>query len=261
MVFKEKSQMKSGGGLLFTAWLLLMAWCLFSNRVSTATVVGNSSLQVVTCKYLIFCSLDKYKLLVPHQVCAFAQKQLIELKSTLVGTLEAWLTLGWTPTVAVPRLSHHRLSSSHAFLYKLLRLGSNLVGEPPMGLPMPVRSRQSWPKRTSMLVPISPKRGIFSMGNANSRNQEKRKGGGGIFKFGKLNSHSLITQCDDMTIWHTFTSNRFLIQMFCTFTVVFLSFYKNRYWPYGTRAYNNIYLSCSRWIVGSSPPRGVLFST
>ena len=68
IVFKEKSQMKSGGGLLFTAWLLLMAWCLFSNRVSTATVVGNGYLQVVTCKYLIFCSLDKYKLLVPHQV-------------------------------------------------------------------------------------------------------------------------------------------------------------------------------------------------
>ena len=62
IVFKEKSQMKSGGGLLFTAWLLLMAWCLFSNRVSTATVVGNGYLQVVTCKYLIFCSLDKYKL-------------------------------------------------------------------------------------------------------------------------------------------------------------------------------------------------------
>ena len=89
--------MKSGGGLLFTAWLLPMAWWLFSNRVSTATVVGNSSLQVVTCKYLIFCSLDKYKLLVPHQVCAFAQKRLIELKSTLVGTLEAWLTLGHAP--------------------------------------------------------------------------------------------------------------------------------------------------------------------
>ena len=85
IVFKEKSQMKSSGGLLFTAWLLLMAWCLFSNRVSTATVVGNGYLQVVTCKYLIFCSLDKYILLVPHQVCAFAQKRLIELKSTLVG--------------------------------------------------------------------------------------------------------------------------------------------------------------------------------
>ena len=85
ILFKEKSQMKLGEGLLFTAWLLLMAWCLFSNRASTATVVGNSSLQVVTCKYLIFWSLDKYKLLVPHQVCAFVQKRLIELKSTLVG--------------------------------------------------------------------------------------------------------------------------------------------------------------------------------
>ena len=73
--------MKSGGGLLFTEWLLLKAWCLFSDRVSTATVVGNSSLQVATCKYHIFCSLDKYKLLVPHQDCAFAQKRLIDLKS------------------------------------------------------------------------------------------------------------------------------------------------------------------------------------
>ena len=122
--------MKSGGGLLLTAWLLLMAWCLFSNRVSTATVMGNGYLQVVTCKYLIFCSLDKYKLLVPHQVCAFAQKRLIELKSTLVGGA----------------------------------------------------------------------RGFFSMGNANSRNQEK--GVVFIFNFGKLNSQSLITQGDDMTYIH-----------------------------------------------------------
>ena len=143
IVFKEKSQMKSGGGLLFTAWLLLMAWCLFSNRVSTATVVGNGYLRVVTCKYLTFCSLDKYKLLVPHEVCAFAQKRLIELKSTLVGAPEAWLTLGHAPLNShrccpSPRLSHHWSSSSHAFLYKLLGLGSNLVGEPPMGLPVPV---------------------------------------------------------------------------------------------------------------------------
>ena len=86
IVFKEKSQMESGGGLLFTAWLLLMAWCLLkTGYLQHWTVVGNSSLQVVTCKYLIFCSLDKYKLLVPHQVCAFAQKRLIELRSTLVG--------------------------------------------------------------------------------------------------------------------------------------------------------------------------------
>ena len=83
--------------MLFTAWLLLMAWCLFSNRVSTTTVVGNGYLQMVTCQNLIFCSLDKYKLLVPHQVCAFAQKRLFELKSTLVGATEAWLTLGHAP--------------------------------------------------------------------------------------------------------------------------------------------------------------------
>ena len=129
IVFKEKSQMKSGGGLLFTAWLLLMAWCLFSNRVSTATVVGNGDLQVVICKYLIFCSLDKYKLLVPHQVCAFAQKRLIELKSTLVGGARG--LINFRPSSAEPPLllSHHWSSSSHAFLYKLLGLGSNLVGE------------------------------------------------------------------------------------------------------------------------------------
>ena len=39
------------------------------------------------------------------------------------------------------------------------------------------------------------------MGNANSRNQEK----GVVFifnNFGKLNSHSLITQGDDMTYIH-----------------------------------------------------------
>ena len=127
--------------LLFTAWLLLMTWCLFSNRVYTATMVGNGYLQVVTCKYLIFCSLDKYKLLVPHQVCAFAQKRLIELKSTLVGAPEAWLTLGHAPLNShrcSPTAAHHWSSSSHAFLYKLLGLGSNLVGEPPMGLPVPV---------------------------------------------------------------------------------------------------------------------------
>ena len=66
-----------------------------------------------------------------------------------------------------------------------------------MGLPMSARSRQSRPKHTSMLVPISLKRGIFSMGSANSRNQEK--GVVFIFNFGKLNSHSLIIQGDDIT--------------------------------------------------------------
>ena len=98
--------MKSGGGLLFTAWLPLMAWCLFSNRVSTATVVGNGYLQVVTCKYLIFCSLDKYKLLVPHQVCAFAQKRLIELKSTLVGGARGLVNLRPRSAELPPLLSH-----------------------------------------------------------------------------------------------------------------------------------------------------------
>ena len=38
------------------------------------------------------------------------------------------------------------------------------------------------------------------MGNANSRNQEK--GVVSISNFGKLNSHSLITQGDDMTYIH-----------------------------------------------------------
>ena len=175
IVFKEKSQMKSGGGLLFTAWLLLMAWCLFSNRVSTATMVGNGYLQVVTCKYLIFCSLDKYKLLVPHQVCAFAQKRLIELKSTLVGGARGLINFRPRSAELPPLLSHHWSSSSHAFLYKLLGLGSNLVGEPRWDCPcLSRRSRQSWPKRTSMLVPISPKRGIFFNGKRKISKSRKR---------------------------------------------------------------------------------------
>ena len=179
IVFREKSQMKSGGGLLFTAWLLLMAWCLFSNRASTATMVGNTYLQVVTCKYLTFCSLDKYKLLVPHQVCAFAQKWLIELRSTLVGHSRGLINFRPHATELPALLSYHWSSSSHEFQYKLLGLGSNLVGEPPMGLPMPARFRHSRPKCTSIFIPISLKRGIFSMGKANSRIQEK----GGSFSF------------------------------------------------------------------------------
>ena len=83
-----------------------MAWYLFSNRVSTATVVGNGYLQVVTCKYLIFCSLDKYKLLVPHQVCAFAQKRLIELKSTLVGGARGLINFRPRSAELPPLLSH-----------------------------------------------------------------------------------------------------------------------------------------------------------
>ena len=143
IVFKEKSQMKSGGGLLFTAWLLLMAWCLFSNRVSTATVVGNGYLQVVTCKYLIFCSLDKYELLVPHQVCTFAQKRLIELKSTLVGGARGLINFRPRSAELPPLLSHGcpiigRAAPMHFYTNCSLGLGSNLVGEPLMGLPVPV---------------------------------------------------------------------------------------------------------------------------
>ena len=205
IVFKEKSQMKSGGGLLFTAWLLLMAWCLFSNRVSTATVVGNGYLQVVTCKYLIFCSLDKYKLLVPHQVCAFAQKRLIELKSTLVGGARGLINFRPRSAELPPLLSHGcpiigRAAPMH-FYTNCSDWAQIWWENPRWDCPcLSRRSRQSWPKRTSMLVPISPKKGIFSMGNANSRNQEK--GVVFIFNFGKLNSHSLITQGDDMTYIH-----------------------------------------------------------
>ena len=187
IVFKEKFQMKSGGGLLFTAWLLLMAWCLFSNRVSTATVVGNGYLQVVTCKYLIFCSLDKYKLLVPHQVCAFAQKRLIELKSTLVGGARG--LINFTPRSAElpPLLSHGcpiigRAAPMH-FYTNCSDWAQIWWENPRWDCPcLSRRSRQSWPKRTSMLVPISPKKGFFWMGNANSRNQEK--GVVFIFNFG-----------------------------------------------------------------------------
>ena len=201
IVFKEKPQMKSGGGLLFTAWLPLMAWCLFSNRVSTATVVGNGYLQVVTCKYLIFCSLDKYKLLVPHQVCAFVQKRLIELKSTLVGGARGLVNFRPRSAELPPLLSHGcpiigRAAPMH--FYSNCSDWTQICWENPRW-DCPCRSRQSWPKRTSMLVPISPKKGFFSMGNANSRNQEK--GIVFIFNFGKLNSHSLTTQ-GDMTYIH-----------------------------------------------------------
>ena len=142
IVFKEKSQMKSGGGLLFTAWLLLMAWCLFSNRVSTATVVGNAYLQVVTCKYLIFCSLDKYKLLVPHQVCAFAQKRLIELKSTLVGGARGLINFRPRSAELPPLLSHGcpiigRAAPMH-FYTNCSDWAQIWWENPPMGLPVPV---------------------------------------------------------------------------------------------------------------------------
>ena len=205
IVFKEKSQMKSGGGLLFTAWLLLMAWCLFSNKVSTATVVGNGYLQVVTCKYLIFCSLDKYKLLDPHQGCAFAQKRLIELKSTLVGGARGLINFRPRSAELPPLLSHGcpiigRTAPMH-FYTNCSDWAQIWWENPRWDCPcLSRRSRQSWPKRTSMLVPISPIKGFFSMGNANSRNQEK--GVVFIFNFGKLNSHSLITQGDDMTYIH-----------------------------------------------------------
>ena len=53
LIFTETLRMKSHGVLVFTAWLLLMAWCLFSNRVSTAAVVGNRVLQVVTCSSVL----------------------------------------------------------------------------------------------------------------------------------------------------------------------------------------------------------------
>ena len=175
IVFEEKSQMKSGGGLLFTAWLLLMAWCLFSNRVSTATVVGNSSLQVVTCKYLIFCSLDKYKLLVPHQVCVFAQKWLIELKSTLVGDARGLINFRPRSAELPPLLSHGcpiigRAAPMHFYTNSVLRLGSNLVGEPPMGLPMPVLTKAYIHARTHFA-----KKGYFF--NGKRKFSKSRKGG------------------------------------------------------------------------------------
>ena len=179
IVFKEKSQMKSGGGLLFTAWLLLMAWCLFSNRVSTATVVGNGYLQVVTCKYLVFCSLDKYKLLVPHQVCAFAQKRLIKLKSTLVGGARG--LINFRPRSAeLPLLLSHgcpitgRAAPMH-FYTNCSDWAQIWWENPRWDCPcLSRRSRQSWPKRTSMLVPISPKKGIFFNGKRKFSKSRKR---------------------------------------------------------------------------------------
>ena len=179
IVFKENSQMKSSGGLLFTAWLLLMAWCLFSNRVSTATVVGNGYLQVVTCKYLIFCSLDKYILLVPHQVCAFAQKRLIELKSTLVGGARGLINFRPRSAELPPLLSHGcpiigRAAPMH-FYTNCSDWAQIWWENPRWDCPcLSRRSRQSWPKRTSMLVPISPRKGFFFNGKRKFSKSRKR---------------------------------------------------------------------------------------
>ena len=173
--------MKSGGGLLFTAWLLLMAWCLFSNRVSTATVVGNSSLQMVTCKYLIFCSLDKYKLLVPPSSLCVCAETANRIEVNFGGDARGLINFRPRSAELPPLLSHGCPIIGWAapmHFYTNCSDWAQIWWENPDGLPMPVRSPQSWPKRTSMLVPISPKRGIFSMGNANSRNQEK---GGGFY--------------------------------------------------------------------------------
>ena len=193
--------MKSGGGLLFTAWLLLMAWCLFSNRVSTATVVGNNSLQVVTCKYLIFFSLEKYQLLVPHQVCAFAQKRLIELKSTLVGDARSLINFRPRSAELPPLLSHDcpiigQAAPMHFYTncsdwaqiwWENPRWDSPCLSDPaspdqsvhPCSYPF----RQKWVffQWETQILEIKKKGVVF------------------IFHFGKLNSHSSITQGDDMT--------------------------------------------------------------
>ena len=179
IVFKEKSQMKSGGGLLFTAWLLLMAWCLFSNRVSTATVVGNGYLQVVTCKYLIFCSLDKYKLLVPLQVCAFARKRLIELKSILVGAPEAWLTLGHAPLnshrccpTAVPSL----VEQLPCISIQTARIGLKFSGRTPDGTARACPGGPASPDQSvhPCSYPFRQKKGIFFNGKRKFSKSRKR---------------------------------------------------------------------------------------
>ena len=173
-----------------------MAWCLFSNRVSTATVVGNSYLQMVTCKYLIFCSLDKYKLLVPHQVCAFAQERLIELKSTLVGTLEAWLTLGHAPLnshrccpTAVPSLVEQLPCISIQTAEIGLKFGGRTPDGTPHACPVPAVLTKAYIHAHTHFA----KKGYFF--NGKRKFSKSRKGGGFYFlNFGKLNSHSLITQ-------------------------------------------------------------------
>ena len=160
-----------------------MAWCLFSNRVSTATVVGNSSLHVVTCKYLIFCSLDKYKLLVPHQVCAFAQKRLIELKSTLVGDARGLINFRPRSAELPPLLSHGcpiigRAAPMH--FYTNCSDWAQIWWENPRW-DSPCLSGPASPDQSvhQCSYPFCQKGVFFSMGNANSRNQEK----GGSFYF------------------------------------------------------------------------------
>ena len=83
------------------------------------------------------------------------------------GAPEAWLTLGHAPLnshrccpTAVPSLVEH------AFLYKLLGLGSNLVGEAPMGLPVPVPAVPPVPDQSvhPCSYPFRQKRGFFFNG-------------------------------------------------------------------------------------------------
>ena len=177
-----------------------MAWCLFSNRVSTATVVGNSSLQVVTCKYLIFCCLGKYKFLVPHQVCAFAQKRLIELKSTLVGDARGLINFRPRSAELPPLLSHGcpiigRVAPMH--FYTNCSDWAQIWWENPRWdsacLSGPASPDQS-------VHPCSfRQKGLFFQWETQIL-EIKKKGVVFIFNFGKLNSHSLITQGDDMMI-------------------------------------------------------------
>ena len=181
-----------------------MAWCLFSNRVSTATVVGNSSLQVVTCKYLIFCSLDKYKLLVPHQVSAFAQKRLIELKSTLVGDARGLINFRPRSAELPPLLSHGcpiigRAAPMH--FYTNCSDWAQIWWENPRW-DSPCLSGPASPDQSvhPCSYPFRQKGGFFQWETQIIK--IKKKGVVFIFNFGKLNSHSLITQRDDMTYIH-----------------------------------------------------------
>ena len=220
--------MKSGGGLLFTAWLLLMAWCLFSNRVSTATVVGNSYLQMVTCKYLIFCSLDKYKLLVPHQVCAFAQERLIELKSTLVGTLEAWLTLGHTPLnshrccpTAVPSLVEQLPCISIQTAEIGLKFGGRTPDGTPHACPVPAVLTKAYIHAHTHFA----KKGYFF--NGKRKFSKSRKGGWFLFfnnKFWKIEFPQFnypMWWYDDMTYIYKYSIlNTDVLYIHCCISVV-----------------------------------------
>ena len=124
--------------------------------------------EMVICKCLLVNILSSVLLtnISFSQVCAFAQKRLIELKSTLVGGARGLINFRPRSAELPPLLSHGcpiigRAAPMH-FYTNCSDWAQIWWENPRWDCPcLSRRSRQSWPKRTSMLVPISPKKGIF----------------------------------------------------------------------------------------------------